>query len=414
MLQHWIWLSTRPGVGDKGVNSLLERFGDPEQIYFGTEQDFSSLEFLTPEGRISLMDKSLDGAEKSLEQCRNKGIQIMTFFDDCYPKCLKNIPDPPVVLYYKGKIPDFDASPTIGVVGTRKATAYGMKSAKQMGYQIAKCGGIVISGLATGVDAMAMEGALSAGMSVVGVLGCGADVVYPASTRQLYAETERYGCILTEFPPKTPPYGWNFPQRNRIISGLSDGVLVVEAPARSGALITAQRALDQGRDVFALPANIDSPNAAGCNELIRQGACLASSGWEIVREYEGRYPGKIRHNCDVLTLALQEEVQPAQEPKKREQKRPSELKKENKQESAKKKPIDNRENAPYIDLTTTHHLSEHEQLIVQQLLSGRKLVDDVIADSGLRTALVLASLTLLEVRGIVRRLPGRYIELTGK
>ena len=420
MLQHWIWLSTRKSLSDKWKVSLLEHFHDPEQIYFAGGQDFSFVDFLTAEAVESLMDKDLTGAAKILEQCVDCKIQVMTFFDDIYPSRLKNIPDPPMVLYYKGKLPDLDGTPTIGVVGTRKASAYGMKAAKQLGYQIAKCGGIVVSGLAAGIDAMAMEGALSAGSSIVGVLGCGADVVYPAANRRLYAETERYGCILTEFPPKTKPFSQNFPRRNRIISGLSDGIVVVEAPQRSGALITAQKALDQGRDVFALPANIDSPNSVGCNMLVRDGATLVTSGWEVLSEYEGRYPGKIRNGGEQAQLwdepherlAVLEEAE--KKPGKTGKKSEKKTLKEEKPEHRKKKAIDNWENEPYIDLTKINFMSEHERIIVDQLVNGKKLVDDVIADSGLKAPLVLSSLTLLEVRGIVRRLPGRFIELGGK
>ncbi len=237
MLIHWIWLATRPDLPDRVKAALLERFYDAEDLYFA---DSAAFEDLSPEARASLGDKDLKEAQKILDACMKRGIGILSFRDAGYPARLKNIADPPVVLYYKGRLPDFDGLPLIGVVGTRRASAYGLTVAKRMGYQIAACGGVVVSGMAFGIDGVAMAAALTAGMPVVGVLGCGADIVYPPSNRALFADTEKNGCILTEFPPGTPPGKWNFPRRNRIISGLSCGVLVVEAPERSGALITAR------------------------------------------------------------------------------------------------------------------------------------------------------------------------------
>lgn len=417
MLQHWIWLATRTGLGDRGKAALLEHFHDPEQLYFAGEGDLSAFDFLTPEAVGSLADKSLTEVQKILDDCAKAKIHVMTFHDGGYPQRLKNIPDPPVVLYYKGNLPDLDGTPTIGVVGTREASAYGLTVAKRMGYQIAACGGIVVSGMAKGIDAMAMQGALTAGMGVVGVLGCGADMVYPLSNRALFRDTEQYGCILSEFPPGTPPYKQNFPRRNRIISGLSDGVLVVEAPARSGALITARRAADQGRDVFAVPANIDVPTGEGSNALIRDGAIPVGSGWDILSEYEGRYPGKIRRSKGGAQLkSYPDEIRDAGEKTtlKVAQTAPKIPRGTEKTKPEQKKGIDNGGNEPYIDLTKIiSSLSEHERIIVAQLENGQRLVDDVIADSGLSAPLVLSSLTLLEVKGIVRRLPGRYIALAG-
>ena len=180
------------------------------------------------------------------------------------------------------------------MVGTRHASPYGMTTAKKMGYQITKCGGIVVSGMAYGIDGMAMKGALTAGAPVVGILGCGAEMVYPPSNRPLFSDVENYGCIMSEFPPGTPPVKWNFPKRNRIISGMSCGVLVVEAPEKSGALITARCAADQGRDVFVVPGNIDVPTFVGSNRLLRDGAIAVSSGWDILSEYQMQFPDKIR------------------------------------------------------------------------------------------------------------------------
>ena len=417
MLIHWIWFATRTGMGDKTKCTLLSHFEDPEEIYFAPELEFERFEDLSPSAVESIMDKDLTACEEILESCRQKGIHILTFRDAAYPARLKNIPDPPMVLYYKGSLPAFDELPVIGVVGTRRASAYGLTAAKRLGYQIAACGGTVVSGMATGIDGTAMKGALTAGGTVVGVLGCGADIIYPASNRWLYADTEKYGCILSEFPPGTPPVGRNFPRRNRIISGLSCGVLVVEAPEKSGALITARLSADQGRDVFVVPANIDVESAMGSNALMRDGAIPVSSGWDILSEYRYQFPSKVRRNrtpvrmtatAEELSIEREEPAKVAQEPKKSTEKKP-------KLSLLRKKGIDNSEKSAYIDFKKTHSaLSADEQRIVSALESGQRLVDDVIAELELAPGVILASLTMLEIKGIVRRLPGRFIELTGK
>ena len=309
MLIHWLWLAHRPGLSDRMKAVLLQHFQDPEDIYFADKEAFSHIEGLSPENLEALQDKELTPAEQIMDACQQENLHILTCRDAAYPGALKNIPDPPLVLYYKGQLPSLDSSPVIGVVGTRKASAYGMTSAKRLGYQIGKCGGIVVSGMAYGIDSMAMSGALTAGAKVVGVLGCGADIVYPLSNRALFQDVERYGCILSEFPPGTPPAKWNFPRRNRIISGLSNGVLVVEAPEKSGALITARLAAEQGRDVFAVPGNIDMPSFVGSNRLLRDGAIMVSSGWDILSEYEALYPDKNRRDtAPVHQTAYPDEV----------------------------------------------------------------------------------------------------------
>ena len=417
MLIHWLWFATRSGMGDKMKSVLLSHFEDPEAIYFAPELEFERFEDLSPAAVESMMDKNLLECEEILRQCQEKKIHILTFQDAAYPSRLKNIPDPPMVLYYKGTIPAFDELPVIGVVGTRKASAYGLTAAKRLGYQIASCGGWVVSGMATGIDGVAMKGALTAGGSVVGVLGCGADIVYPASNRWLYADTEKYGCILTEFPPGTPPLGRNFPRRNRIISGLSCGVLVVEAPEKSGALITARLSADQGRDVFVVPANIDVESAMGSNALMRDGAIPVSSGWDILSEYRYQFPGKVRRGRAVVNLTANSEElsQEREAPAKVAQESPKPAEKKPPKTPDRKKGIDNGEKSAYSDFKKTlPALTSDEESIVSALRNGQRLVDDVIAESGKAPGVILASLTLLEVKGVVRRLPGRYIQLTGK
>ena len=417
MLVHWIWFAHRPSVSDRMKLMLLEHFREPEDIYFADSDAFDHIPGMSQEIKEALQDKNLTQAEQILDVCRKKRIHFLTIRDAAYPVRLKNIADPPVLLYYKGTLPDLDGSPVIGVVGTRKASAYGMTTAKRMGYQIGRCGGIVVSGMAYGIDGMAMAGCLTAGQPVVGVLGCGIDIVYPLSNRALFRDTEEYGCIFSEFAPGTQPAKWTFPKRNRIIAGLSCGVLVVEAPEKSGALITARQALDQGRDVFVVPGNIDVPSFAGSNGLLRDGAIPALSGWDVIGEYEALYPDRIRREEKEAHLtAYPDELQKMQNEEKRCAKVAQKVKKPvlapALEEKSFPKTIDKPKSAPYSDVNTVFpKLSAEESAIVVSLKQGQRLVDDVIAETGLSTGKVLALLTMLELKGMVQRHPGKRISL---
>ena len=419
MLTHWIWLAHRPGLSDRAKSVLLEHFCDPEGVYYADAGTLCAACELPPEAQEALADKSLAQAQAILEDCRRLNLHILTLQDAAYPKRLRNIPDPPLVLYYKGRLPELDGLPVIGVVGTRKASAYGMTVAKRLGYQIAKCGGVVVSGMAEGIDGMATAGALTAGGFPVGVLGTGADRVYPLSNRALFRDVERYGCLLSEFAPGQPAAKWTFPKRNRIISGLSCGVLVVEAPEISGALITARQAAEQGRDVFAVPGNIDMPTCVGSNNLLRDGAIMVSSGWDVLREYQALFPDKIhREDGGCRQTAYPDEVRKAaaraEEPSRKEAEKPGlaallpQLKK-----NLEKKSIDKEPSTAYSDVNTDlSGLSEQERQIVAALKDGQRLVDDVIAETGLTTGKLLGILTMLELKGVVKRLPGKQIALT--
>lgn len=408
---HWIWLATRPDLSDRKKRTVLEVFPDPEDAYLADEKAFAAVDGLTAEELASLLDKDLTQAAKILEACEEKDIRVCVFSDDAYPFRLKNIDDPPLVLYYRGQLPDFNRAPAIAVVGTRKASAYGMTAARQMGFQLVRCGAILVSGAADGIDGAAMEGALLSGGTVVGVLGCGADVVYPKCNRRLFEDTRLRGCLLSEFPPETPPYKWNFPKRNRIISGLCNGVLVVEAPARSGALITARQALEQGRDVFAMPGNVGVDTSEGTNELLRSGAILARDGWDVVEEYQHLYPDAVRRydggqaQLRLLTPDREEtEAKVAQTPKKMAKTAPSDKKQA-------KKPVDKEEKPTYSNLRTRlASLSEPERQLIEKI-ENECLVDELIVRTGLPAGKVLAMLTMLEVRGFVKTLPGRRVKI---
>ena len=293
MLVHWIWFAHRPGLNDRDKWHCCSIFGILRTFTSPTTGR------LTPSvsarrQRLALREKNLTSAEEILEACDREKLHILTCQDAAYPARLKNIADPPVVLYYKGRLPDFDGSPVIGVVGTRKASAYGLTTAKRMGYQIARCGGIVVSGMAYGIDGMAMSGALTAGAPAVGVLGCGADIVYPVSNRALFRDTEEYGCILSEFAPGTPPAKWTFPKRNRIISGLSCGVLVGGSAGEKRRADHRPLSRRAGAGCVCRAGKHRPAVLVGEQPASGTGRSWFPPAQDILSEYEALFPDKIR------------------------------------------------------------------------------------------------------------------------
>lgn len=404
MLEHWLWLAHRPGINEHTKVLLLQYFKSPEGVYSATDRELTEIPGLTGAGRKSLADKSLEQYEAALMRCHRENIRILTYLDEEYPRRLQNIYNPPLVLYYKGTLPKFDGYPTIAVVGTRHCSVYGVSVAEKLGEEISSCGGTVVSGLANGIDAAAMNGALRVGCPTVGVLGTGADIVYPAMNRSLFAQVEQCGCLLSEFLPGTGAFKYNFPKRNRIISGLSVAVVIVEAPEKSGALYTARAALDEGRDVYVVPGNVDMPSFVGSNRLLKEGASPICCGWDVMSEYTSLFPDKIRKKeCSEPQQNATGQVQQVRDctPKKKETK-----------PAVQKKVVDKGTVEAYIDIkTTVQGFCDEDQAIVNCLNSGEKLVDDVIAATGIPSGLLLRRLTMLELKGIVARLPGNRIKL---
>lgn len=294
-LKYWLWLSTRKGLSNVGISQLLERFGTPEAIHFADEGEYTELSGLSAQARISLRDKSMDPADRILDDCQRLNLRILTLSDAAYPERLRNIYDPPTVLYLKGRELSLDDQVAIALIGSREPTAYGIAQAQRLGHDLAVQGAVVVSGLAKGLDSEGLRGALRGGGAVCGVLGCGLDVIYPKSGRFLYQDVAAAGVLISEYPPGTEPLPSNFPARNRIISGLSLGVVVVEGGYHSGTSITAHAALDQGRDVFAIPGPVDGPMSYMPNLLIRKGeAQLITSASDILEEYKDLYPARIK------------------------------------------------------------------------------------------------------------------------
>jgi DNA processing protein len=281
---YWLALSLTPGVGSIFIKRLLDRFGTPEAVFQARLDELLEIEGLgekvAREIRKGPVEKNV---EKELHLLEVVGGKMMTIKDESYPKRLKEIYDPPPLLYVRGELKEEDEL-AVAIVGSRKTTPYGRWITEKMGQELARHGITIVSGMARGIDSHAHWGALSGGGRTIAVLGSGVDVVYPPENRNLYKRIIDQGAVLSEFPMNSPPEGGHFPKRNRIISGLSIGVVVVQAGMESGSLITANCALEQGREVFAVPGNVGSDGSRGTHQLIKDGAKLVESSDDILEE----------------------------------------------------------------------------------------------------------------------------------
>ncbi len=381
-LKFWLWLTELPGLTNQTRLALLRHFPTPEDVYYADPAEVLLTEGITREQAELLEDKDCAAAEKVLADCGELGLHIVTISDAAYPNRLRNIFDPPCLLYVRGRLPAFDDEAAVAVVGTRDCTPYGVSCAEKLGFGLAAGGALVVSGLARGIDSAALRGALRGGGTVTAVLGNGLDVVYPRENRYLYEDIAASGALLSEYPPGTPPEGRHFPVRNRIMSGLSLATLVVEAPERSGALITAGTALEQGRDVFAVPGPIDAPASVGCNRLIRDGAGLVTDAWDILAAYAPRFPEKLhregaREEPAVLGYQARQRTEPKEVP-------------------------------PSLSLSNNDlSLTDDQIRLLRTLTEEPMLVDDLIEETEIPTRRVLSALTVLEIEHLVTQHPGK-------
>ena len=381
-LKYWLWLTELPGLTNQTRLALLRHFPTPEDVYYADPEEVLLTEGITREQAKLLEDKDCSGADRILADCQRLDLDILTIQDAGYPNRLRNIYDPPCLLYVRGRLPAFDDEASIAVVGTRDCTPYGVSCAEKLGYGLAAGGAVVVSGLARGVDSAALRGALRAGGTVTAVLGNGLDVIYPPENQYLYEDVAAAGALVSEYPPGTSPEAKHFPVRNRIMSGLCVATLVVEAPARSGALITAGTALEQGRDVFAVPGPIDAPTSVGCNRLIRDGAGLVTDAWDILGEYEPRFPDKLRREGARETPAvLGYQARQKTEPK----------------------PV-----PPSVSLShNDYSLTDDQIRLLRALTEEPMLVDDLIELTDIPTRRVLSALTVLEIEHLVTQHSGK-------
>lgn len=294
---YWIWFAEAMGAGSLSASKLLRAGYDPVRLFNDGLPELEPDDVFT-EKQISEMKKrlssaSLDNAVEIAERCAARNISVITADDPLYPPHLKTIEDFPVVLYCRGKLPKCDDRFLAAIVGTRTMSDYGRKMAYTFGSGIAMGGGIIVSGMALGADSMALVGALEAGGQVIAVLGSGVDVIYPREHKELYYKITRQGAVISEYAPGVPPVGSHFPIRNRIMSGLSDAVVVIEAGAKSGSLITANLAQEQGRKLFAVPGKIGDSGSEGTNSLICDGAIPAITPEDIISEFAMEYQGTL-------------------------------------------------------------------------------------------------------------------------
>ena len=326
-----------------------------------------------------------------LAHCEALGIWVLTCQDAAYPQRLGQLDSAPCVLYGRGRLPQMDQEAAVALVGARQASPYGIMAAGRLGLDLARQGALVVSGMAQGVDAAALRGALRGGGRVVSVLGSGIDVIYPAGHGDLYEDVAAAGALLSEYPPGTPPTGPHFPVRNRLIAGLSLGVLVVEGSQTSGALITARWALEQGRDVFAVPGGIDAPLSQGPNGLIRRGeAKLIQDAWDVVEEYAALYPDKLHPKTPLAAGAARARLEelglwPHAEV-------PARL---------------------VVDLGKDPEALTDDQAALLRALQarGEQSADDLVEATGIPARRVLSALTLLQVRQWVAEAGRRFTTL---
>ena len=380
-LRYWLWLA-QLGVSPRIARRCLRAAGGVKELFLADPRSMGSVEGIRAADVRALGRKDISQAEAIEQSCRASGISILCLQDAEYPDRLRSIEDPPLVIYVKGKLPPVDDRLCIGIVGTRKATDYGKETAARIAGELAEKGGVIVTGLAEGVDSAAAKGALKARGTVIAVLGTGVDVVYPALNTQLQERVGQLGALVSEYPPGSSATRYSFPRRNRIISGLCLGVAVVQAPERSGALITAAHAQEQGRDVFVVPGAVDDPGFQGSNALIRDGAQLIRGGDDILEEYSFRYPELLRKT-------------PRSGP--------------GSGEDPTKEAIDKADTVDYSSLSEQlEGLTEQELKAVEVLAEASCFKDELIRRSGLSAQSAMAALTMLQLKGYVREESGKY------
>ena len=303
---YWIALRFICGIGNVNYKNLINHFGDPEKIFHADHKDLGAVEGINKKAIDAILHfKPIPQIDRELDRAAAKGIRIIPFTSSEYPENLKNIYDPPPFLYVNGTFEKQDGN-AIAVVGSRYASEYGMKATQRITCDLTSCGITIISGMARGIDSCAHREALAGGGRTIAVLGSGVDVVYPPENRELYKRITAQGAVISEYPMGTKPNSYNFPGRNRIISALSLGVLVAEASQKSGSLITARYALEQGREVFATPGNIYSYKSRGTNDLLKRGAKVVQTAEDILEELQ--FPVEKRNNMDYNCRKNREEL----------------------------------------------------------------------------------------------------------
>jgi DNA processing protein len=368
-MKEWISLNMTPQIGPRAATKLLERFGSAENVFHATRGELESLRLRAESIESILKYEFHDKAEKELETVRNLGGDVLILDDGSYPYLLREISDPPITLYVKGAWQACFEAPCIAVVGSRRCSTYGENASQMLSRDLAARGICIVSGLARGIDTAAHRGAIEGKGRTIAVLGTGIGQIYPRENKKLVEQIlETGGAVVSQFPLETPPIPENFPYRNRIISGLSLGVLIVEASERSGSLITARLAMEQNREVLAVPGNITSKNSFGTNYLIKSGAKLVQQWQDVVSELPQEIAAEI--------LPPQIETEAADRPK-----RPDSL---------------------------PTNLDENERKIWQLLSADEPThIDFLLEKSSLSVGGLASALLGLEMKDLIRELAGK-------
>lgn len=429
---YWIWLALCLKAGNSKLHYLLDRYSSAYEIFRAEDEELERLE-LSPRLINALCNKDMNEAYAINDYCASHKIGIISYEHEFYPQKLKLISNPPAVLYFRGTFPDLNNRLALGIVGTRKMSEYGKKMAYKISYELAAAEAVVVSGMALGIDAVAACGAISGGGRTVAVLGSGVDVVYPSQHAKLYEKIIENGCVISEYPPTSSSLPSHFPQRNRIISGLSSGTVVMDCDFDSGAMITASRAIEQGRDVFAVPGNVGDKNSRGTNKLISEGATMVSSADDILREYEFYYGKSInylalsmaRRNSDVNDEMLRSmniftEDYPFSRRGRKEKieepeniLRPRRIPKLSDEKSLPttlsasdiKNKDDEKSKVKTIDQELAS-LDETERGILLLMPDDRAIGVDEISRGGFSCPNIMATMAILEIKGFVSLLPG--------
>jgi DNA processing protein len=431
---YWIWLSEKCGIASREFGRLVASHDDPFEIYRMDEAEIEHLEGIGRSLKERLCDKSLETAYSILKTCQKERADIITYADKRYPARLRAIEDPPVLLYCLGRFPDFNTRLCIGMVGTRKMSEYGMQTSYSMAYELASAGAVIVSGMALGIDSVCACGSLEAGGVTVAVLGCGISVVYPRQHKKLMQAIAKKGAVISEYPPAEIAHGYNFPKRNRIISGLCQGTVIIECSAKSGAMITASKTIDQGRELFALPGNVNESNSDGPNLLIRQGANVALGSDDILDYYTFLYRDVIdrrahtraKNNSLVSERSLSrygvswKKYSERYEGVNTESEDASKSKKEKTEQNASVSQNDTKTVIDTVKMKDTQSEAEDQkrkkilaslddvsQKVYEYMPSDKSAVTaDVIASRGLDIGDVITALTMLELAGLASSLPG--------
>ncbi len=379
IMKYSIWLQNALGFGSAKALKAIELFSTAENIYNSDAVKLKECGLFSSKELNNLLNKDLKNSIDIITECKNSNIQIVVLGDENYPYCLSVIENPPLLLYVKGKMPDFDSTPSIAIVGTRKVSEFGKKAAYSLSYRLARSGFIVVSGGALGCDTYAHAGALKADGTTVVVMGCGLNSNYLAENEQLRIAVQNKGCVLSEFPPSVNATRYTFPIRNRIISALSLGTVVVEAGAKSGALITARHANEQGRDVFVIPRSVEEKEYSGSNSLLRDGAKPLLDVSDIFNEYILRFSDKINieraYDKQILSPKIEKNI--------------------TKNEKSEK---------------IFNETLSKDAKIVYNCLDKQKFIPEEISGTGLSGERILSALTELEMEFLIKAIPGGQYE----